>query len=93
MSNILKYLYFTHQRYNEGQLLQKINYNTEIAYPSTPFTPSTVRGNVKNVVGVKGAAERGFNATYADCIHRINENVPSELAQWQTKVRDHSNIT
>lgn len=77
-------------RYNEGQLLQKINYNQDIDYPLTPSTPSTVKGNVKNVGGSKGAAERGFNAAYADCIHRVIENVPSELAQWQTKVLTHN---
>ena len=42
--------------------------------------------NVKSVQGNKGAAERGFNATYADCIHRICEQVPEELRPWQTKV-------
>ena len=72
--------------------MQKINYNQDIDYPPTPSTPSTVRGNVKNVGGSKGAAERGFNAAYADCIHRVIENVPSELAQWQTKVRYYLTI-
>ena len=70
-------------RYHEGALLQKINPETDIA----PVEPSTVKDNVKNVGEIKKAAERGFNATYADCIHRISEQVPQELRPWQTKVR------
>lgn len=70
------------KRYNESQLLQKFDYDTY----TESTTPSTVKGNVKNVAGWKGAVERGFNATYADCIHRISENVPTELVPWQTKV-------
>ena len=45
-----------------------------------------MKENVKSVQGILGAAERGFNATYADCIHRICEQVPVELRPWQTKV-------
>ena len=93
MPSVSKCFYIIHQRYNGGPLLQKINYNQDIEYPPTPSTPSTVKGNVKNVGGSKGAAERGFNAAYADCIHRVIENVPSELAQWQTKVRYYLNTT
>ena len=49
--------------------------------------PTTVKENVKSVQGILGAAERGFNATYADCIHKICEQVPVELRPWQTKVK------
>ena len=69
-------------RYHEGVLPQKINYDTNVLSPE----PSTVKDNVKNVEGIKRAAERSFNAAYADCIHRISENVPAELRPWQTKV-------
>ena len=70
-------------RYHEGVSLQKIKYDADIASSE----PSTVKDNVKQVEGIKRAAERGFNATYADCIHRISEQVPPELRPWQTKVR------
>ncbi len=33
--------------------------------------PTTVTGNVKNVVGWRGGAERGFLSVYSDCIHVI----------------------
>ena len=33
--------------------------------------PTTVTGNVKNVVGWRGGAERGFHSVYSDCIHVI----------------------
>jgi hypothetical protein len=33
--------------------------------------PQTVSGNVKNVTGWRGGAERGFLSVYSDCIHVI----------------------
>jgi hypothetical protein len=36
-----------------------------------PPLPKTVAGNVKNVIGWRGGAERGFLAAYSDCIHVI----------------------
>lgn len=38
--------------------------------PGSPL-PKTVAGNVKNVIGWRGGAERGFLAAYSDCIHVI----------------------
>jgi len=67
---------------NKGVLTQSIKLNQEKIH----VEPSTVKENVKSVTGILGAAERGFNATYADCIHRICEQVPAELRPWQTKV-------
>lgn len=52
--------------------------------------PQTVTGNVKNVVGWRGGAERGFLAAYPDCIHILTENVTKEIpttSQWYLKVR------
>ena len=51
-----------------------------------------MKQNVKSVQGILGAAERGFNATYADCIHRICEQVPPELRPWQTKVTNFTEM-
>ena len=81
---ILSYhnIIYINNRYNKGVLTQSIKLDRE----KLPAEPSTVRENVKSVAGILGAAERGFNATYADCIHRICEQVPSELRPWQTKV-------
>ena len=62
--------------------MQSITLGTEIK----PAEPLTVKENVKNVVGINGAAERGFSATYTDCIHRICEVFPEELRPRQTKV-------
>jgi len=69
-------------RNHKGGLLQSLKLDPE----TSSSEPTTVKENVKSVQGILGAAERGFNATYADCIHRICEQVPVELRPWQTKV-------
>ena len=69
-------------RNHRGGLLQSLKLDPE----TSSSEPTTVKQNVKSVQGILGAAERGFNATYADCIHRICEQVPAELRPWQTKV-------
>ena len=69
-------------RNHKGGLLQSLKLDAE----TSSLEPTTVKENVKSVQGILGAAERGFNATYADCIHRICEQVPVELRPWQTKV-------
>ena len=74
--------YNVFNRAHRGGVLHSIKLDPDII----PTEPSTVKENVKSVDGSKGAAERGFNATYADCIHRICEQVPEELRPWQTKV-------
>ena len=47
----------------------------------------SVVGNVKNVQGWRGGAERGFLGSYTDIIHQIcsNQQFP-ELSEWYTKV-------
>lgn len=55
--------------------------------------PQTVQGNVKNVIGWRGGAERGFLAAYPDCIHVLTnygtKSMP-ELCSWYTKVLTHN---
>jgi len=48
--------------------------------------PDTVRHNVKNVTGFRGGAERGFLATYPDCIHTLLEHTHPDLKTWNTQV-------
>ena len=50
-------------------------------------TPETVKANVKNVIGWKGGAERGFMAAYPDCIHCLMEDTHPELVAWNTQVK------
>ena len=54
--------------------------------------PKTVAGNVKNVVGWRGGAERGFLSVYSDCIHVIRTEGANffcqDLITKYTKVRD-----
>ena len=68
----------------------QINYD-QLREGGTPknLPPSTVQGNVKNVVGWRGGAERGFLATYPNCIHVLTEQVTKEapsMATWYRKV-------
>lgn len=48
--------------------------------------PETVRHNVKNVTGFRGAAERGFLASYPDCIHTLLNHTHPDLKSWNTQV-------
>ncbi len=50
----------------------------------------TVQKNVKNVVGWRGAAERGFLAVYPDLIQTLSKegsNANQHLGSWYTKVQ------
>lgn len=53
---------------------------------SDTVVPETVRHNVKNMTGFRGAAERGFLATYPDCIHTLLEHTHPDLKSWNTQV-------
>ena len=75
----------------------QINYDQLREGNPTPTTgaellsdmPQTVTNNVKNVVGWRGGAERGFLAAYPDCIHVLTQNVTKEIpttASWYLKV-------
>jgi hypothetical protein len=55
--------------------------------------PQTVTGNVKNVVGWRGGAERGFLAAYPDVIHVLTKEGTLEfpdMARWYLKVLTHN---
>ena len=55
--------------------------------------PETVSGNVKNVAGWRGGAERGFLSVYSDCIHVIRTEgakfLPQDLTSNYMKVILH----
>jgi len=48
--------------------------------------PETVKANMKNVAGWKGAAERGFLAAYPDCIHSLLQYSHAKMRSWNTQV-------
>ena len=67
----------------------QINYDQLRKGQSPELPPSTVKANVKNVVGWRGGAERGFLATYPNCIHVLTNEVTAEspsMATWYRKV-------
>ena len=67
----------------------QINYDQLREGTPKNLPPTTVQGNVKNVVGWRGGAERGFLATYPNCIHVLTEQVTKEapsMATWYRKV-------
>lgn len=65
-------------------------------HQQNPIQPKTVRGNVKNMVGWRGGAERGFLAAYPDCIHVLTQegtmDIP-DMARWYRKVLTHNLAT
>jgi len=67
----------------------QINYDRLREGQKREVPPSTVQANVKNVVGWRGGAERGFLATYPNCIHVLTHEVTAEspsMATWYRKV-------
>lgn len=72
----------------------QINYEQLRTGRQEQVLPKTVKGNVKNVVGWRGGAERGFLAAYPDCIHVLTKegtnDVPSNIAKWYRKVLTHN---
>ena len=67
----------------------QINYDQLREGQKREVPPSTVQANVKNVVGWRGGAERGFLATYPNCIHVLTHEVTAEspsMATWYRKV-------
>lgn len=71
---------------------EQLRKGTEASNPR----PLTVRGNVKNVQGWRGGAERGFLAAYPDCIHVLTQegtmDIP-DMARWYRKVLTHNLAT
>ena len=67
----------------------QINYDQLREGQNKEVPPTTVQANVKNVVGWRGGAERGFLATYPNCIHVLTQEVTAEapsMATWYRKV-------
>ncbi len=55
--------------------------------------PDTVQGNVKNVQGWRGGAERGFLAEYPDLVHMLSKELAEgneSLVEWTRKVLTHN---
>ena len=74
----------------------QINYDQLREGNVKDLPPTTVQGNVKNVVGWRGGAERGFLATYPNCIHVLTQEVTKEapsMATWYRKVYKITNLT
>ena len=71
----------------------QINYERLRSGRNTTEAPRTVKGNVKNVVGWRGGAERGFLAAYPDCIHVLTKegtaDIP-DISKWYRKVLTHN---
>jgi len=63
---------------NQDHLREGIQDGRSILNPM----PTTVAGNVKNVVGWRGGAERGFLSVYSDCIHVSMLLGPSLMELW-----------
>ena len=74
---------------HSGPLCYKINYEKLRSGNSYEKLPKTIKGNVKSVQGWRGGAERGFLASYPDCIHVLTQegtqDIP-EVSRWYTKV-------
>jgi len=93
---LLRRQFLTHSRsirffHKAGPLCQgyKINYEQLRSGRQIDNLPKTLKDNVKSVVGWRGGAERGFLATYPDCIHVLAKEGTKEnpdLEKWYRKV-------
>ena len=93
---LLRRQFLTHSRsirffHKVGPLCQgyKINYEQLRSGRQIDNLPKTLKDNVKSVVGWRGGAERGFLATYPDCIHVLAKEGTKEnpdLEKWYRKV-------